>query len=781
LQIASTSDVFGRTNRPAFFGRAIEGTWLAAAFLVPLLVMHEDAMAGFIQMPKVFAFRSLAVVLVILLAFEWAFTTNVEGRTRLDLDGPFRRAWASVRVHPGRLVVFATGAILVATLISVSLSPVKSIAFWGIDPGWDTYGLANVLPYMLYFSVLAVRLRSREQIERFIWTLTSTSILISIYGVGQHWGIDPLRTVPTLVDRVGLTFGNPIFGAAYLIMTIPLTLAVFLPYRTKMPPLSHVWIGAGLITIQLTALTFTFSRGPWIGFLVGGIAFALVFAFVYGWREVRRPGAIFGVALLFVVLMNAIPVADAPDVNPTFGQTVGSIAPDVAGGLNNRWTIWNTALDVYFSTPWPDTESYPEIPDLAVPWLRPIVGYGPDMFGYAYPLVGDTVYTRELASHGHNFIIHTLVELGLLGVLAYISLFVAVGVVLVRLLRKARAGLFPSWFSYLVIAMASVILARGVEQIPGKAQIADLHLMWMLVGFAVVLAAIAPRLEQAPTTAASADESAPGRRRTRRVRRETSSASLAGVSIPRVVLAGVIAVLGLVLWSQAIVNQIQAAVIAADAHAAGAAGQTDRAIELSMDAINAAPSAPIHKINLGELYFQLSLQTDRALSQRVDFLQDANALVKEVSERNPMDHRAWSRSGEYQRELAVLIPADAERAVYDNSLLVHLMPGFWQARTALAWAYVRVQQYEGALRTVQEAKDVRILESAGAHLAYYIQGTALQRLGREDEARAALHCSLSYNATTQAINLLEQLGEVIENEYTLDATDFAICPEQTPS
>ena len=735
-------------------------------------------MVGFIQMPKVFALRSLAVVLVILLSFEWAFTTNVAGQTRLDIVGLARRSWTTIRSHAARLVVFASGAVLLTTLISLLFSPVKSIGVWGIDPGWDTYGLFSVIPYLLYFAVLAARLRSRAQIERLIWTLTATSILISIYGIGQHWGIDPFRTNPVLVDRVGMTFGNPIFGAAYLIMTIPLTLAIFMPFSNRMSALSHVWIGSGLITIQLTAFTFTFSRGPWVGFVVGALVFTLAFVFALGWRQMRRPAAIFGVALIFVVLMNAIPVQEAPENNPTFGQTVGSIAPDVAGGLNNRWTIWKTALDVYTSVPWVDTDQYPEIPELSVRWLRPIVGYGPDMFGYAYPLAGDTVYTRELASHGHNFIVHNLIEIGLLGVSAYIFLFAAAGTMLYRLLRNARRGRYPAWFTYLVVAMTSVLVARAVEQIPGKAQVADLHLMWMLAAFVVALVAIAP---SAQTASERSRPTSATRRRPRRERREQSTQALAGISIPRVVLAGFASLFALVLWSQTIVNQIQAAVVATDAQIAVRDGRTQDAIDLSLKAISIAPSAPIHKINLGETYFQLATQPSRPIDERVDYFQKAYVLAKEVAERNPMDHRAWSRSGEYQRELAVLIPADSTQAVYDNDVLVHLMPGFWQARTALAWAYVRVGEFDSALEAVQAAKDIRVLESAGAHLAYYIQATALANLGQVDDARAAAHCSLSYHPTNQTLDLLRNLGEEIGSEYTLTPADFTMCPEQTPT
>jgi hypothetical protein len=781
VQTPSTDDVVLRVSRPQFFARSIEGAWLAAAFLVPLLVVHEATMLGFIQVPKVFALRSLAIAAVVLLVLEWAFTANVRGQTRLDITGLAVRSWTNVRIHAARLVLAAAGTVLLATSISLLFSPVRSIGLWGIDPGWDSYGLFSLIPYLIYFAIVAARLRSRAQVQRLIWTLTATSILVGLYGIGQHWGVDPLVTDAALVDRVGMTFGNPIFGASYLIMTIPLTLAAFMPYRDRMALIPHVWIGSGLITIQLTALTFTFSRGPWVGFVVGAIAFALAFGFVFGWRHVGRPAAIFAVALMFVVLMNAVPVQEAPQDNPTFGQTVGSIVPDVAGGLNNRWTIWKTALDVYVSVPWVDTETYLEIPDLPFRWLRPIVGYGPDMFTYAYPLAGDTVYTRELATHGHNFLVHNLIEIGLLGVAAYIFLFAAAGTMLYRLLRKARQGVYPAWFSYFIVAMAFVLVARAVEQIPGKAQVADLHLMWVLAGFVVALVSIAPRIEQEQLTLASVDGDPAGRRRARRARREPPPWSVAGASIPRVVLAGVVAVLALVMWWQTILAPLQSAVVAADAEAANRAGQTQEAIELHLRAMDIAPSAPIHKINLGEIYFQLGMQSARPLDERLDLLQQAYGQAEEVRERNPLDHRAWSRSGEYRREIGVLTPADPANVVHDNMVLVNLMPGFWQARTALAWAFVRMKEYESALEAVQDSKDAKILESRGANLAYHIQAAALEGLGRVDDARAAAHCALSYLPTTHMLELLKRLGDEVGGEVTLTSVDFATCPEQTPA
>jgi len=51
--------------------RAIEATWLAGAFLIPVTVMHENFMLGYVQMPKVFLLRSLALLLVALVSLEW--------------------------------------------------------------------------------------------------------------------------------------------------------------------------------------------------------------------------------------------------------------------------------------------------------------------------------------------------------------------------------------------------------------------------------------------------------------------------------------------------------------------------------------------------------------------------------------------------------------------------------------------------------------------------------------------------------------------------------------
>ena len=61
-----------RIDRSSGIARAFEAGCLAAAVLVPIAIMHEDFMIGFIQMPKVFALRTVALYLVAVFAIEWA-------------------------------------------------------------------------------------------------------------------------------------------------------------------------------------------------------------------------------------------------------------------------------------------------------------------------------------------------------------------------------------------------------------------------------------------------------------------------------------------------------------------------------------------------------------------------------------------------------------------------------------------------------------------------------------------------------------------------------------
>ena len=720
---------------------AIEAGWLLAAALIPLAVTHEDFMLGATEMPKVFVLRTTALYLVVMVTLEWALsgprTTKEEGA----LPG---RLWGALLHHPARLVYFGAGAVVVASLVSVAFAPVKSIAIWGIDPGWDTYALFNLASYLVLFAVVATHLRTGAQLRRLVWVLTATSIVIGLYAFGQRFGFDPLKNDPAPALRPGSTFGNPIPVSSYLLMTLPLTVALFMSYRDRMSALTHIWIGAALIALQATAIVFSLARGTWLGVGVAEIAFVILLAWVVGPRHVVRRLAIAVVAGAVTVVMIALPVVgSASPAGAAVVERFGTIAPAIGGGLNNRFTIWTTAKDVYLKVPWVDTERFPEIPDLGFRPLRPIVGYGPDMFGYAYPLAGESTYTSELAGHGHNFFVHTALELGLLGVMAYAGLIGAVGWSLYRMLRAARGGRHPTWFAYVLVGLASVFFGRIVEQITGRAQVSDLTLSWMLAAVVVAMSVMRPDQEQEVPAAR-----APRPRRRPRAR----------VNGLRLGAAAAVASAVLVLWLPAVFAHANAAITAADARSAGQAGQGERAFDLLTEARDLAPSASTIHLGLGQgLLDAGSRQEDP--EQKAGLLEQAYQEAQAVLERNPLNQRAWQLAGEVQRELARVRPERTDEAIHDNQVRVALLPGFWQARAGLAWAYVELELFEDGLAAVAVAKELAVSGSAGsaAHFVHYLEALALQGLGRRAEAIAAAQRSMAARPNTAAEALLQEL------------------------
>jgi hypothetical protein len=719
----------------------IETGWLLAACMTPLIVMHETSMVGFIQIPKVAVMRTMALAVAALLAIDWATLR----RSRAAQPGP--GVWRSLRADPGRAIYYGAAAVLAAHLVSVAFSPIRTVSIWGIDPGWDTYALYNLVAYLMLFLGVALHMRSLEQLRRLMWLLTAVSILFSLYGVAQHFGIDPMRVDPKAAARAPLSFGNPIFGGAFLVMTVPLTLALVMPMSSRLSAIRHLLLGAALITPQLTAMVFILSRGPVVALLVGLGTFVFLMGWLFGRELAGRTAAITIVATAGALLASLIPISgsvDAPE--DTFGARLVQAVPGVGTGLGSRLNIWRTAVDTMFSVYWVDTEAFPELPELSFKPLRPLVGYGPDMFTFAYPLAGSSKFTSTLASHGHSFAVHTGLELGLIGLAAYASLFGAVSLVLYRMLRMARGGAYPRWFAFALAGLASVLVGRFVEQLPGKAQVSDLVLSWIFAGVVIAVANI--RFSDG-----SGDQlPAPRRRRGR----AAHAGAAAPLNLFKVTLAGVFTLGVIVFWFSTVFSIITSAVISREAETAAREGRLTEAISGYSRAIQAAES-PISRIRLAQALFDAG--SSQADVGRRDQLWDlAYEETQVVLRRNPMDHRAWSRAGEFDREMGVMREVPWEEATRDSLVFSTLMPGFWQARAGLAWSYVRLGRNELALETAAYARTLGV-EGGDSFLIPYVEAVAYRALGQRDDALAAALESMENQPTIAAQELIRQLRD----------------------
>ena len=117
------------------------------------------------------------------------------------------------------------GFYLGTTLLSTAVSGSLSVSLWGEVPGQDGYPAYTVAAYVLLFTVIATRLKTRPQLWRLHAAIVAMGMLISGYVILQHYGHDFLNLSEQTGGGVTAFMGNRIFAAAVMLMTIPITAA----------------------------------------------------------------------------------------------------------------------------------------------------------------------------------------------------------------------------------------------------------------------------------------------------------------------------------------------------------------------------------------------------------------------------------------------------------------------------------------------------------------------------------------------------------------------------
>ena len=458
------------TRLSIFCDKLLEAGWLAALVVAPLFF---DVYSSRVFEPdKISLVRSLALLMIA----AWLVRRIENGMPRAPIAETLR---TSARENP---LVLPTLAIVVVYIIATIFSVAPAISFLGSYQRLQ--GTYTTLSYIAISLIAASSLRTRAQFDRAINTALVTSFPIALYGLLQHFQLDPLPWVGDVTFRVAANMGNSIFVAAYLILVVPLALARWmetLARATKGAPsrvafigvvafallaLSAVWVFdfalgvAGAFVLLLFALAFawlakvnmhdvlltaaytiilaalfvaiffTQSRGPWLGLGGGLFAFVVLYALARGARRVMLGVIGLGAAAaLFLVIFN-LPIAALDPLKqvPYVGR-LGEIFESRAGTTGRvRELIWQGALQLV--TPHAPLWS-PTTGDDALNVIRPLVGYGPEAMYVAFnpfypPELGHTEARNASPYRSHNETFDALVTTGLLGFGAYILLFISV-------------------------------------------------------------------------------------------------------------------------------------------------------------------------------------------------------------------------------------------------------------------------------------------------------------------------------------------------------------------
>jgi tetratricopeptide (TPR) repeat protein len=247
------------TRLSALLDAVLEASWLAAIVVTPLFFnIYSDRV---FEPDKLTTLRSIALLMAAVWLLRWV-EERASGEKALTLT------WRTPLVLPTLFVILVY-------LVSTALSVNPYVSFFGSYQRLQ--GTFTTLSYIVVFLVIAERMRTRAQVDRFVTTLILNSLPIALYGFVQHAERDALPWGGDVTRRIASNMGNAIFVAAYLIMAVPPTLARIVDsFRAILTDedsgTADVLRAAAYIFIflvQIIAIWYTRSRGPQMGLLAG--------------------------------------------------------------------------------------------------------------------------------------------------------------------------------------------------------------------------------------------------------------------------------------------------------------------------------------------------------------------------------------------------------------------------------------------------------------------------------------------------------------------------------
>lgn len=304
--------------------------------------------------------------------------------------------------------------------------------------------LASLLCGITLAYVATVTVTDRTSLLTVTSVLGGVAVVSCVYGIAQHFGYDPIlrgRIVLPEVGRSLSTMGHPNFFGAFLVLAIPVLLALFFSSRS---PLMKAGAGA-LVCAALLCLLYTRSRGAWLGFVgalpvwfflslpgekmrwrfLGPIAVAvglsfflllnegtsgyvilwalplwLAFAVVAGFLREKFSGEVrwTGILLVCVILVSNVFVEGgeiAERADAAFETEKGSVLA--------RRVIWTGSLNMFKA--------------------KPVFGWGLGRFSIYFPRFRDPATAWKIMQntlHAHSEYLEVAAEMGIVGLAVFL-------------------------------------------------------------------------------------------------------------------------------------------------------------------------------------------------------------------------------------------------------------------------------------------------------------------------------------------------------------------------
>lgn len=251
----------------------------------------------------------------------------------------------------------------------------------------------SIMPALLFVCLISVYfmvsccIRSAEWINRIILSAVSSAMIVALYGIVQYafgtFGVNAWLDSDLfegISGRAISTLENPNMLGEYLILIIPMALALFLSKNEGNKKYSFMCAAS-----MGMCLILTWSRGAWLGFMFSMVIFLLV------WN--KRSMWLFAVGIMSLPVLPII----LPDSIINRFTSIGNMADT---STSYRVSVWRGAVHMLRDN------------------LFSGIGVGESAWYKLYP--DYSLSGIEAAPHSHNLFIQIALEQGIFGLIVFL-------------------------------------------------------------------------------------------------------------------------------------------------------------------------------------------------------------------------------------------------------------------------------------------------------------------------------------------------------------------------
>lgn len=391
------------------FSKLIEFFALCIIAFTPIAL--HPSFGSLFGTPKLVQLRFFSFIILLLFILKYYFNDISDEKDKIDkaYNFPF---------------IFLLIILLFSSFFSIS--PILS--FFGEYHRFDGY--LTILNYIFVYFVFYLYICEKKNYERFVSFLIYPSVIVIAYGLLQAMRFDFIVWDTERPTRIFSTLGHPIFLATYLSLIFPFALFRFF-FADKFYQKTFYFI---YLVASYIAIIFTLARSGWLA-----LAVSLIIFFIFtGYKEIKKN--IYKIFILFASIILTTFVLNAPPHSSGFStvsqRAISIVKVTTDSSIKERWNIYETTLRII--------RKYP------------LFGTGPETLKDIFTVYRNLKFisvseSNVVADRAHNEFLHIAATSGLLGLFAYLWVFVLVFLFLLYKIKKTE----DRFFKYFLICCLS--------------------------------------------------------------------------------------------------------------------------------------------------------------------------------------------------------------------------------------------------------------------------------------------------------------------------------------